>query len=456
MDLNSIVVVVSSLVVVFVVLFILPGLVAGRMRSDPAALDARFAALEKALSRAEEMLKGEISRNRTEQNSMSSEQRREMSALLEAMRTGLEGSVKASRDELSGTMANFISVQKGDLAGNEKKMEELKTALEASFRKMQEDNAAHMERIRATVDEKLQGTLKQRIDESFKLVNERLEVVHQGFGEMQALASGVGDLKRVLSGVKQRGILGEVQLGSLLREALVEGVQFETNVATKPGSRENVEFAVKLPNPEDGTVKWLPIDSKFPLADYERLLDAQDKADKTAVEKAGKDLEKRIRMCAEDICRKYLNPPATTDIGILFLPTEALFAEVVGRQSLVEDIHRDCRVMVAGPTTLWAILNNIRTGFRFFAIQERSSEVWNILNRIKTEWKHFTGALESAQNGLETAAKKLKTARTRSDKFTSSLNSVELPVEESVAPLLTADEDAVDEEETEPASDVTE
>lgn len=442
LDMNSAVVAVSSLLVLLAVFFVLPGLVAGRLRSDPAALEQRFAALERALARAEEMLKGEIARNRTEQGSMSSEQRREMNALLEATRAGLESSVKSSRDELSATMANFLSVQKGDLAANERKTEELKNTLEASFRKMQEDNAAHMERIRATVDEKLQGTLKQRIDESFQLVNERLEVVHKGFGEMQALASGVGDLKRVLSGVKQRGILGEVQLGSLLREALVEGAQFETNVKTKPGSKENVEFAVKLPNPDDGSVKWLPIDSKFPLADYERLLDAHEKGDKSAAETAGKELEKRIRACAKDICEKYLYPPATTEMGILFLPTEALFAEVVGRQTLVEEIHRDCKVMIAGPTTLWAILNNIRTGFRFFAIQERTSEVWGILNTIKAEWKHFTGALESAQNGLETAAKKLKTARSRSDRFSSTLNSVELPASESVPVRLTAEEGA--------------
>ena len=338
----------------------------------------------------------------------------------------------------------IMSTEIGKLSeSNEKKLEAVRVTVEEKLQTMQADNAKQLEQMRQTVDEKLQGTLEKRLGESFKQVSERLELVHKGLGEMQTLATGVGDLKRVLTNVKTRGTWGEVQLGALLEQVLSPD-QFETNVATK-GGNERVEFAIRLPG--QGTdrdeVVWLPIDAKFPIEDYQRLMEAQERADAEGVEAAGKQLESRVKACASDICRKYLNPPKTTDFGILFLPIEGLFAEVIRRTGLVDAIQRDCRVVIAGPTTLWSILSSLQMGFRTLAIQKRSSEVWNLLGAVKTEWTKYGDVLDAVQKKLHQASDTIEKAKSRSRAVGRKLKDVqELPVEDAIVLLpLTAVED---------------
>jgi DNA recombination protein RmuC len=294
---------------------------------------------------------------------------------------------------------------------------------------MQIDNAKQLDQMRQTVDEKLQGTLDKRLGESFKQVSERLEQVHKGLGEMQTLATGVGDLKKVLTNVKTRGTWGEVQLGAML-EQILNPDQFASNVTTKDGG-ERVEFAIKLPGQSAHKEEsvWLPIDAKFPVEDYQRLIEAQENADVDGAEVAGKQLESRVKSCAWDICEKYLNPPRTTDFGILFLPIEGLFAEVIRRPGLTEVIQRECRVVIAGPTTLWSILNSLQMGFRTLAIQQRSSEVWNLLAAVKTEWKKYGDVLEAVQTKLHQASETIEKAKVRSRAVGRKLKDVqELPV----------------------------
>lgn len=345
------------------------------------------------------------------------------------------------------TMSELANVQKIQLEAmsstigklsdtNEKKLEAVRVTVEGKLQSMQIDNAKQLDQMRQTVEEKLQGTLEKRLGESFKQVSERLEQVHKGLGEMQTLATGVGDLKKVLTNVKTRGTWGEVQLGALLEQVLNPD-QFATNVATKDGG-ERVEFAIKLPGQganNDETV-WLPIDAKFPVEDYQRLIEAQEGADVEGVEMAGKQLENRVKTCARDISEKYLNPPKTTDFGILFLPIEGLFAEVIRRTGLAEVIQRGCRVVIAGPTTLWSILNSLQMGFRTLAIQKRSSEVWNLLAAVKTEWTKYGDVLDAVQTKLHQASETIEKAKVRSRAVGRKLKDVqELPVGEVTAIL---------------------
>ena len=288
---------------------------------------------------------------------------------------------------------------------------------------MQEQNADKLEQMRATVDEKLQATLETRLGESFKLVSERLEQVHAGLGEMRTLATGVGDLKRVLGNVKTRGIFGETQLAAIIQELLTPE-QYAVNISTKPDSAERVEFAVKLPGNGDAPI-WLPIDAKFPSEDYERLLDAQENADILAAATAGQALEQRIRLEARKIADKYISPPDTTDFGILFLPTEGLYAEVLRRPGLFEAIQRECRVVLAGPTTLSALLNSLRFGFRTLAIEKRSSEVWQVLGAVRTEFNKFGGVLDRVQQQIGTVSNTLNLAGTRTRAIEKRLKGVE-------------------------------
>jgi DNA recombination protein RmuC len=330
-----------------------------------------------------------------------------------------------------------MSAAIGRLAeSNERKLEAVRVTVEGKLQIMQADNAKQLELMRQTVDEKLQGTLERRLGESFKQVSDRLELVHKGLGEMQTLATGVGDLKKVLTNVKTRGTWGEVQLGTLLEQVLNPD-QFSVNVATK-GEGERVEFAIKLPGPgtNKDEVVWLPIDAKFPVEDYQRLVEAQEAGDSTGMEIAGRQLENRVKACAGDICKKYLNPPRTTDFGILFLPIEGLFAEVIRRIGLTESIQRDCRVVIAGPTTLWSILNSLQMGFRTLAIQKRSSEVWNLLAAVKTEWTKYGDVLEAVQKKLQQAAETIEKVQVRSRAVGRKLKDVqELPVGEAGALL---------------------
>jgi DNA recombination protein RmuC len=300
----------------------------------------------------------------------------------------------------------------------------VRATLEAKLGAIQQDNAAKLEQMRATVDEKLQSTLETRLGQSFQLVSERLEAVQRGLGEMQNLAIGVGDLKRVLSNVKRRGILGEVQLGGLL-EDLLTNEQYAANVATVPGSSERVEYAIRMPGQEDGENVYLPIDSKFPVEDYQRLLEAQDAADVEAATLAGRALETRVREEAKRIKSKYVAAPHTTDFAVLFLPTEGLYAEVLRRPGLFESLQREHRVMVAGPTTLSALLNSLQMGFRTLAIAKRSSEVWKLLGAVKSEFGKFGLVLERAERQLSTVSKSISDAGKKTRTIERKLRGVE-------------------------------
>jgi DNA recombination protein RmuC len=364
------------------------------------------------------------------------------------LREALTAALKGFNDSLLKSMADATAQQGRQLEDfaaqlakltetNEKKLEELRAALEAKLGQIQADNAAKLEEMRKTVDEKLQGTLERRLGESFKLVSERLELVHKGLGEMQSLASGVGDLKKVLTNVKTRGTWGEFQLANLL-EQLLTPEQYATNVATKHGSNERVEFALKLPgrDEDNGKEVWLPIDAKFPKEDYERLIDAAERADPVAVEEAGKQLELRIRLEAKDIRDKYLDPPHTTDFAILFLPTEGLYAEALRRPGLADGLQRECRVVIAGPTTLAAMLNALQMGFRTLAIQRRSSEVWAVLGAVKTEFGKFGDVIGKVQKKLQEASNVIDDAARRSRTIERKLRTVqELPADKAAALL---------------------
>jgi len=293
---------------------------------------------------------------------------------------------------------------------------------------------ARLEQVRQTVDEKLQGTLEARLGESFKLVSDRLEQVHKGLGEMQTLASGVGDLKRVLTNVKTRGTWGEVQLGALLEQMLAPD-QYAKNVATT-GTSERVEFAIKLPGREPGQTCWLPVDAKFPVEDYQRLLDAAEHGDPAAVEAATRSLEATLKLCARAISGKYLLPPATTDFGLLFLPTEGLYAEALRRTGLAETLQREHRVILTGPNTFAAILNSLQMGFRTLAIQQSSSEILNTLSVVKTEFAKYAGVLGKVKKRLQEAADTVDQAETRTRVLERHLRDVSVPapagIEESL------------------------
>ena len=376
------------------------------------------------------------------------------------LREEVVAALKGITDITTKTMGELANVQKGQLEAmasaieklaesNEKKLEAVRTTVEGELQSMKADNATQLEQMRLTVDEKLQGTLEKRLGESFKQVSERLEQVHKGLGEMQSLATGVGDLKKVLTNVKTRGTWGEVQLGALLEQVLSPD-QWASNVSTK-GNAERVEFAVKLPGrgTEKSEIVWLPIDAKFPVEDYQRLIEAQERADLEGIEAAGKQLENRVRGCARDICEKYLAPPNTTDFGILYLPIEGLFAETIRRTGLIEGIQRNYRVIVAGPTTLWSILNSLQMGFRTLAIEKRTSEVWNLLAGVKTEWTKYGEVLDTVQKKLNKASDTIEKAKVRSRAIGRKLKDVqELPANEATAllPHALLDEEAEDEE----------
>ncbi|HPB68155.1 MAG TPA: DNA recombination protein RmuC [Candidatus Omnitrophota bacterium] len=296
---------------------------------------------------------------------------------------------------------------------NEQKLEKLRAVVEERLRYLQEENNQRLEKMRETVDEKLHATLEKRLGDSFQIVSDRLEKVHQGLGEMQSLAAGVGDLKKVLANVKTRGTWGEVQLGNLL-EQMMSPDQYEKNVVTKTGSRDPVEFAIKLPGGQDGRPVYLPIDAKFPLEDYERLQEAQDQGDGPGMADASKALENRIKLEAKNIREKYLDPPRTTDFGIMFLPTESLYAEVLRRPGFLDLLRREARVMVAGPTTIAALLNSLQMGFRTLAVEKRASEVWNLLGLVKNEFSKFGGMLEKTHKKLQEASNTIETAAQKS------------------------------------------
>ena len=327
---------------------------------------------------------------------------------------------------------------------NEQKLEKVREALEKNLRSLQDDNRSQLERMRETVDEKLHSTLEKRLGESFKMVGDRLEQVHKGLGEMQSLAVGVGDLKKVLTNVKTRGTWGEIQLGNLLEQLLTPD-QYDQNVATKKGSRDMVEFAIKLPG-KDGHTVYIPIDAKFPKEDFERLVDAQESGDVDGVQEAGKALEARIKLEAKKIKEKYIDPPFTTDFGILYLPIEGLYAEVLRRSDLVEQLQRDFRVTIAGPTTIAAVLNSLQMGFRTLAVEKRASEVWTLLGNVKKEFTKFGDILDKTQLKLKQASTEIETAARKSRTIEKKLKNVqELPSsQDEILSLETTPESAND------------
>ena len=317
--------------------------------------------------------------------------------------------------------ANAAKTQREELT---KSLEGVRSIVDLRLKQLQEDNSKQIDKMRATVDEKLQGTLEKRLGESFKLVSDRLEQVHQGLGAMRQLASDVGGLQRVLTNVKTRGGWSEWQLGVLLEEMLTPE-QFAKNMKTRDDTDERVEFAIRLPGDENGAPVWLPIDAKFPMEHYERLTAAQESGDSTAVEAAMKILETQLKRCAKDICEKYINPPKTTDFALLFLPSEGLYAEAIRRVGLVQNAQRDCRVTFVGPTTLAALLNSLQMGFRTLTIQKRSSEVWNLLATVKTEFGKFGDALSAVKEKIDQASRKMEDVDVRSRVITKKLRDVE-------------------------------
>ena len=342
--------------------------------------------------------------------------------------------------QLRGTLSDTLTRQLQDMSeGNARRLAEIRTTLDGQLAQLQQSNAAKLDEMRATVDEKLQSTLQARLGESFKQVADRLEQVHKGLGEMQTLAQGVGDLKHLLSNVKTRGMFGEAQLGALLEQVFAPD-QYATQVTTRPGSRNAVDFAVKLPGRgDDGAPCWLPIDAKFPNEDYERLLDAQQRADAEGAEIAARGLEQRIKLEAKSMADKYLEPPHTTDSAILFLPTEGLYAEVLRRPGLMEVLQREYRVTLAGPTTLMAMLNSLQMGFRTLALEKRSSEVWQVLGAVKTEFTKFGDVLAKVKNQTQTVLNTLDSAETRSRAMTRALKTVEALPQDKASALLPLD-----------------
>jgi DNA recombination protein RmuC len=362
---------------------------------------------------------------------------------LDSMRLAMNQQAQTSREEQGGSLKRFGDTLNQTLSNltesNAQRMAEVRATLEAKIKDLQTDNGMRLEEMRKTVDEKLHATLETRLGESFKLVSDRLEKVHQGLGEMQQLAIGVGDLKRVLTNVKTRGTWGEVQLEMLLEQVLTPD-QYAKNVETVVGTGARVEFAIRLPGTvEGGTPVWMPIDAKFPKEQYERLVDAADRADAEGVVTAGKELERAVRLEAKTIAEKYLSPPLTTDFAILFLPTEGLYAEVMRRPGLADDLQRTFRVSIAGPSTLSALLNSLQMGFRTLALEKRSSEVWQVLGAVKTEFGKFGDVLSATKATLERAAKNIEQAETRSRQMARKLKSVEALPSETAQELLGVD-----------------
>jgi len=407
-------------------------------------LSNRLDMLDKSVDRLEKALRDEIAKNREELALASRQNRDEQAKSLTTVSEALLNRVKEAADYQKAQLDIFSTLLGRLTETNEQKLDKLRETVEARLKSIQEDNSKKLEQMRQTVDEKLHETLEKRLGESFKLVSDRLEKVHTGLGEMQSLAAGVGDLKKVLTNVKTRGTCGEVQLGALLEQMLVKE-QYGTNVQVKQGSSQRVEFAIKLPGREEGSdgVVWLPIDAKFPQEDYQRLVEAQEKGDVALVEQASKTLEDTVKKMAKDIRGKYIDPPQTTDFAIMYLPTEGLYAEVLRRTGLMESMQRDFRVTISGPTTLSALLNALQMGFRTLAIEKRASEVWQVLGSVKTEFSNFGLILERTKKQLDTVSKTIDTATSKSRTIERKLRDVQaLPTGARAAEIEDAAPDA--------------
>ncbi len=397
------------------------------LRRSASADDPRWHALGTRM----DALNKEIHALREVSNALSGVQEKRLESLSTQIQLTLDSVKKDMGDRLT---------HMGQTA--EQSAERIRNVLNEQLASIQKDNAEKLEQMRKTVDEKLHATLEERLGQSFKLVSERLELVQRGLGEMQSLASGVGDLKRVLTNVKTRGTWGEFQLEALIEQIFTRD-QYEKNMATRPGAAERVEIAIRLPGRADDQPVWLPIDAKFPIEDYQRLLDAHDQSDNSMVEEAAKALEARIRGEAKKIKDKYIEPPHTTDFAVMYLPTEGLYAEVLRRTGLAESLQRDYRVVVTGPTNTAAMLNSLQMGFRTLAIEKRSSEVWALLGGVKTEFEKFGGVIAETEKKLQEAANKFQTVGVRTRAIQRKLQDVQaLPLADAVPDLLDAESNA--------------
>lgn len=355
-------------------------------------------------------MRDEFARNRKEASETAQSQREELRNNLGAFEKRLDDNAKAQQDLLRERFEDLLKQLHNQGKQSLDAVKDVRETVEKQLKEIRDDNGKRLEEMRKTVDEKLQDTLEKRLGESFKQVSERLELVHQGLGEMQTIASGVGDLKKVLTNVKTKGILGEYQLANII-EQLLPREQYEENVATRPGSNERVEFAVRMPGNSANEVVWLPIDSKFPLNGYESLLAARESGDASAIEAAEKALTSTLEKFAKDISTKYVEAPYTTDFGVMFLPIESLYAEVLRHPGVFETLQRKYRITVTGPTTMSALLNSLQMGFRTLAVTKRSSEVWKILEEVKTEFGKFSTHLEKVDSNLAKAKKSLEELR---------------------------------------------
>jgi DNA recombination protein RmuC len=398
---------IAALILLIVLIRRKPEALVIQLRHDVLALESKHGQIESAV-------KDEIRRNREETRDSARQARDELGATLrsssESLQQRVVASIRMQRDQLDSFAKQLIAMARL----NEHKLEAMRRTMEIQLRALQEDNTRQLENMRATVDEKLQTTLEKRLGESFKQVSERLEQVYKGLGEMRSLATGVGDLKKVLTNVKTRGTWGEIRLSHILEQILTRD-QYEVNVATRKDSNDRVEFAVKLPGPEPNKdqVVWLPIDAKFPQEDYQRLVDAQEAADKELADKSVKSLENRIKLEARNIKDKYIDPPHTTDFAIMFLPVEGLYAEVLRQPGLCDTLQREHRIVVTGPTTLAALLNSLQMGFRTLAIEKRSSEVWELLGAVKAEFSRFVDVLALTKKKLQEASNTIGKAEVR-------------------------------------------
>src|SRR5215813_13145674 len=436
----------SSLVIIAVTLVIVLGVplvlvllrlrALGQSASDGADLRVRLETLAAQNERLERELRADLAQARGESSQQASVARGELAANITHFTQALQTQLATSAGVQNERLATLTQ-------SNDQRLEAVRASVEQRLEALRTDNAQKLEQMRSTVDERLQSTLEQRLGESFKLVSDRLDQVHQGLGEMQSLAAGVGDLKRVLVNVKSRGGWGEVQLGALLEEMLAPG-QYAKNVATRPGENERVEYAIRFPGRgEDGVPCWLPIDAKFPLEDYQRLQDAIERADIVAVESSRKALEEFFKTEAKKIRDKYVEPPHTTDFAILFIPTEGLYAEALARPGLADSLQRDCRVMIAGPTNLMAFLNSLQLGFRTLAIEQRSTEVWRVLGAVKTEFSKFGEILARTRERLDAVGRTLDEAGRKSTTIVRKLRDVEALPQSEAEQLLTGEVDGV-------------
>lgn len=453
MPITTILPIITILLLVVIIILILR-ITGAKDTSQLTDIRYKVEGMANEINRIETAVKGEISINRTETNAVNRDTRAELTRTLHTFGEQLSNAMKenAARQKeqletFARSLTDFNTTQKENFfallnkqaeqnTATSQRLDQLRETLEKKLTDLQSGNEKKLDEMRATVDEKLQKTLETRLGESFKLVSERLEAVHKGLGDMQQLATGVGDLKRVLSNVKTRGVLGEYQLENILDHILTPD-QYAKNVKTKEGSNALVEFAVKLPAKSDHQkVLWLPIDSKFPKEDFELLLDAYDKAIPEAIEEHRNNFIRGLKKCAFDISSKYIDPPNTTDFAILFLPFESLYAEVLRTAGLFESLQREYKIIITGPTTLSAILNSFQMGFRTLAIEKRSSEVWQLLGAVKTEFGNFGGILEKTQKKLQEASNVIEQAGTRSRAIEKKLRNVqELPPDQSAGLL---------------------